>query len=175
MAAAGLLAPGTTRPVIALRALVVALPCLALALAVPQVPHWFVLLAVPLSAAAWARTPDHAVGIVPLVLVAGWWAARGVVDWRVLVVAVLLLGAHLSAVLLSYGPGTLPVDPRLVRLWLRRRPARPGPGAGRVAVRAGHRPCPRPLLAVAGGRVGDGRPAAGDRAADALRVLVTTR
>lgn len=120
MAAAGLLAPGTTRPVIALRALVVALPCLALALAIPQVPHWFVLLAVPLSAAAWARTPDHAVGIVPLVLVAGWWAARGMVDWRVLVVAVLLLGAHLSAVLLSYGPGTLPVDPQLVRLWLRR-------------------------------------------------------
>ena len=121
MASTGrLVAPGTTRAVIALRALVVALPCLALALAIPQVPHWFVLVTVPLSAAVWARTPDHAVGIVPLVLAAGWWAARGVVDWRVLVVAVLLLGAHLSAVLLSYGSGTLPVDPRLVRLWLRR-------------------------------------------------------
>jgi hypothetical protein len=115
-----LVAPGTTRPVIALRALVVALPCIALALAIPEVPHWFVLVTVPLSASVWARTPDHAVGIVPLVLVAGWWAAHGVVDWRVLVVAVLLLGAHVSAVLLSYGPGTLPVDPRLVRLWLRR-------------------------------------------------------
>lgn len=115
-----LVAPGTTRAVIVLRALVVALPCLALALAIPEVPHWFVLLTVPLSAAAWARTPDHAVGLVPLVLVAGWWSARGVVDWRVLVVAVLLLGAHVSAVLLSYGPGTLRVDPRLVRLWVRR-------------------------------------------------------
>ena len=115
-----LVAPGTTRPVTALRALVVALPCLALTLAIPEVPHWFVLVTVPLSAVVWARTPDHAVGIVPLVLVAGWWASRGVVDWRVLVVAVLLLGAHVSAVLLSYGPGALPVDPRLVRLWLRR-------------------------------------------------------
>lgn len=115
-----LVAPGTTRPVTALRVLVVALPCLALALAIPEVPHWFVLVTVPLSAVVWARTPDHAVGIVPLVLVAGWWASRGVVDWRVLVVAVLLLGAHMSAVLLSYGPGTLPVDPPLVRLWLRR-------------------------------------------------------
>ena len=116
----GLVAPGTTRAVVVLRVLVVALPCVALALAIPEVPHWFVLVAVPLSAAAWARVPDHAVGIVPLVLVAGWWASRGVVDWRVLVVAVLLLAAHLSAVLLSYGPGALPVDRALVRLWLRR-------------------------------------------------------
>ena len=115
-----LVAPGTTRAVIVLRALVLALPCVALALAIPQVPHWFILVVVPLGAAAWARTPDHAVGIVPLVLVAGWWAAREVVDWRVLLVAVLLLGAHVCAVVLSYGPGTLPVDPRLVRLWLRR-------------------------------------------------------
>ena len=119
-AAARLSAPGVTRGVLVLRALVVVLPCLALALAAPEVPHWFVLLAVPVSAAAWARTPDHAVGIVPLVLVSGWWAARGVVDWRVLVVAVLLVGAHVAAVLLSYGPGTLAVGVRLVRLWLRR-------------------------------------------------------
>ncbi len=115
-----LVAPGVTRGVLVLRALVVALPCVALAMAAPQVPHWFVLVAVPVTAAAWARVPDHAVGIVPLVLVGGWWAAREVVDWRVLVVAVLLLAAHVSAVLLSYGPGTLAVDPRLVRLWVRR-------------------------------------------------------
>ena len=45
---------------------------------------------------------------------------REVVDWRLLVVAVLVLGAHVAAVLLSYGPGTLPVDARVVTLWLRR-------------------------------------------------------
>ena len=58
---------GVPGPWSLLRALVVALPCVALALAIPEVPHWFVLAAVPLSAAAWARAPDHAVGIVPLV------------------------------------------------------------------------------------------------------------
>lgn len=111
------LRPGVTAPVVLLRALVLVLPCAALALALPDTPHWAVLLGVPLSAAAWARTPDHAVGIVPLVLVGGWWASRGIVDWRVLVVAVLLLGAHVAATLLSYGPETLVVDRRLARLW----------------------------------------------------------
>ena len=111
---------GITAPVVALRALVVLLPCAALALALPEVPHWFVLVGVPVTAVAWCRTPDHAVGNAPLVLVAGWWAAHGSVDWRVPVVAVLLLGAHVAATLLSYGPATLAVDPRLVRLWLRR-------------------------------------------------------
>jgi hypothetical protein len=57
---------------------------------------------------------------VPLVLVGGWWASHGVVDWRVLVVAVLLLAAHLAATVVSYGPATLAVDPRLARLWLGR-------------------------------------------------------
>lgn len=115
-----LVAPGVTRGVVALQALVFLLPCVALAVAAPQVPHWFVLVTVPVSAAAWARMPDHAVGIVPLVLVGGWWAAREVVDWRVLVVAGLLLAAHVAALLLSYGPATMPVDGPLVRLWLRR-------------------------------------------------------
>lgn len=109
--------PGVTMPVVALRALVVLLPCAALALALPVVPHWFALLVVPVTAIAWARTPDHAVGIVPLVVVAGWWAAHGVVDWRVPLVAVLLLAAHVASILLSYGPPTLAVDPRLVRVW----------------------------------------------------------
>ena len=165
-----LVAPGTTRPVTALRVLVVALPCLALALALPEVPHWFVLVTVPLSAVVWARTPDHAVGIVPLVLVAGWWTSHGVVDWRVLVVAVLLLGAHVSAVLLSYGPGTLPVDPRLVRLWLRRALLAlvPVPVAW-LAVRGLDPDLAPSWLWLATGVADRGR-AAGDRPADALRV-----
>ncbi|MDR7251404.1 hypothetical protein J2X46_000376 [Nocardioides sp. BE266] len=110
-------APGVTTPVVLLRALVLVLPCIALGLALPEWPHWAVLLAVPVTSAAWARSPDHAVGIAPLVLVGGWWAAHGIVDWKVLVVAVLLLGAHVAATLLSYGPETLAVDRRLARLW----------------------------------------------------------
>lgn len=112
-----MLRPGVTAPVVLLRALVLLLPCVALGLALPEWPHWAVLLGVPVSAAAWARNPDHAVGIVPLVLVGGWWASHGTVDGKVLVVAVLLLGAHVAAILLSYGPETLVVDRRLARLW----------------------------------------------------------
>ena len=37
-----------------------------------------------------------------------------------LVVGVLLVAAHVVATLLSYGPATLAVDPRLAALWLRR-------------------------------------------------------
>lgn len=110
-------APGVTLPVVLLRLLVLLLPCLALALALPEVPHWAVVGSVVASAVAWARLPDHAVGVVPLALVGGWWAAHGIVDWRVLVVAVLLLGAHVAATLASYGPATLPLDARLARLW----------------------------------------------------------
>jgi hypothetical protein len=109
---------GVAPSALVLRALVLALPCVALALALPEVPHWAVLLGVPVSAAAWARTPDHAVGVVPLVLVGGWWAAHDVLDWRVPVVAVLLVVAHLAATVAAYGPTTLALDPHLARLWL---------------------------------------------------------
>lgn len=115
-----LVRPGVTPAVIVLRAALFVLPCVALGLALPEVPHWFVVGGVLVSSAAWARTPDNLVGVVPLLLVGGWWASRGVVDWRVLVVAVVLLAAHLAATVASYGPATLAVDRRLVRLWLRR-------------------------------------------------------
>lgn len=111
---------GVTAPVVVLRALLLVLPCAALALASPQGPHWAVVAGVLVSSALWARTPDHAVGVLALVLVGGWWAARGVVDWRVPVVAVLLLLAHLAATVVSYGPPTMAVDRRLARLWLAR-------------------------------------------------------
>ena len=114
------LPPGVPVPVAVLRALLIALPCAALALALPEVPHWAVITGVVVGGAVWARTPDHAVGVVPLALVAGWWSSHGVVDWRVLVVGVLLLAAHLAATLASYGPATLALDGRLVRLWVGR-------------------------------------------------------
>ncbi|WP_246856249.1 hypothetical protein [Nocardioides xinjiangensis] len=111
------LRPGVTATVVALRALLLVLPCAALALALPEVPHGTVLAGVVVSAAAWAWLPDHAVGVVPLAIVAGWWAAHGVVDWRVLVVGALLVAAHVAATVVSYGPATLPVDRRLARRW----------------------------------------------------------
>ena len=114
------LAPGWTWPAALLRAVLMVLPCAALALALPEVPHWLVVVLVVACSAWWAAWPDHALGAVSLVLVAGWWTVHGVVDWRVLVVGVLLLGAHLLATVLAHGPATLPLDPHLATLWLRR-------------------------------------------------------
>lgn len=111
---------GVTRSAVTARALVLVLPCLALALALPEVPHWAAIALTVGGSAVWARIPDHAVGILPLVVVGGWWAAHGSLDWRVPVVAALLLGAHLAATVAAYGPATLAVDPHLAGLWLRR-------------------------------------------------------
>lgn len=115
-----LVPPGMSWPVVVLRGLLFALPCAAMALALPEVPNGLVLLLVVVAAALWARSPDHVAGAVALVLVVGWWGLRAVVDWRLLVVGVLLVVAHVTATVLAHGPGTLPVDPRLARLWVGR-------------------------------------------------------
>lgn len=111
---------GVERPVLLLRALLVVLPCAALALALPEVPHWLVVGLVVACSVTWAAWPDHPAGAVVLVSVAAWWAVHDVLDWRVPVVAVLLLVAHVVATLLSYGPATLALDRHLTRLWLGR-------------------------------------------------------
>ena len=111
---------GLTRAGLVLRVVLFLLPCAALAVALPARPHVLVVVAVVLCAALWARTPDHLAGGIALALVMVWWTAHGVLDWRVLVVGVLLLGAHVVATLLSYGPAALPVDPALALLWVRR-------------------------------------------------------
>ena len=115
-----LVPPGMSWRVVVLRGLLFVLPCGALALALPDVPHWMVILLVVATAALWARSPDHVTGAIALVLVASWWGLHGVVDWRLLPVGVLLVTSHVSATLLAYGPGTLELDPRLARLWVGR-------------------------------------------------------
>ncbi|SEC68976.1 hypothetical protein SAMN04489844_2787 [Nocardioides exalbidus] len=111
---------GLTTGALALRVVLFALPCAALALALPTRPHVVVVVAVVLMSAMWARTPDHVAGGLVLAVVMVWWTVHGVVDWRVLVVGVLLVAAHVVSVVLSYGPVALAVDPRLAALWLRR-------------------------------------------------------
>jgi hypothetical protein len=118
--ASRLVPPGMTLPSVVLRALLLVLPCAALALALPERPHTVVVVLVVLCSAWWARVPDHLSGAVALALVVAWWTVHDVVDWRVLVVGVLLLAAHVVATLLSYGPDALAVDPHLARLWLAR-------------------------------------------------------
>lgn len=115
-----LLPPGMTPTVLLLRALLLVLPCAALALALPEVPHWAAIVLTVVCSALWATDPDQIAGAVALVVVAGWWTAHGVVDWHLLVVGVLLLAAHVVATVLAHGPATLPVDPHLAALWLRR-------------------------------------------------------
>ncbi len=115
-----LLPPGMTLTSLAVRSLLLVLPCAALAMALPERPHGLVIVLVVLCSAWWARVPDHLSGAVALALVAAWWTAHDVVDWRILVVAVLLLVAHVVSTLLSYGPDALPLDPHLARLWLAR-------------------------------------------------------
>lgn len=114
------LPPGATAQVLVLRSMLLILPCAALALALPEVPHLGVVALVVLCSAGWMHSPDHPAGAVALLLVAGWWTAHGVVDWRVLVVGVLLVAAHVVAILMAYGPATLAVDPHLATRWLRR-------------------------------------------------------
>lgn len=114
------LAPGLTTGALVLRLVLLVLPCAALAMAVPDRPHVLVVAAVVLLSALWARTPDHVAGGMVLAIVVLWWTVHGVVDWRVLVVGVLLVAAHVVSIVLSYGPAALAVDPRLAALWLRR-------------------------------------------------------
>ncbi len=114
------LLPGLTGTGLGLRVVLFLLPCIALAVALPARPHLLVVATVVGCAAWWARTPDHLSGGVALVTVMVWWTVHGVVDWRILVVGALVLAAHVIATVLSYGPASLPVDPRLAALWLRR-------------------------------------------------------
>ena len=111
---------GMGTPAVVLHGLVLVLPCTALALALPTRPPGLVVALVLAGSAWWARRPEHLTGTITLALVAGWWAVHGVVDWRVLVVGVLLLAAHVIATVLAHGPDALPVDRHLARLWLGR-------------------------------------------------------
>lgn len=114
------LPPGLTGVALVLHVSLLVLPCAALALALPTRPHGLLVALVLVSSAWWAARPDHLAGSITLALVAAWWTVHGVVDWRVLVVGVLLLAAHVVATVLSYGPDALPVDRRLGALWVRR-------------------------------------------------------
>ena len=112
-----------TRSRLALRAVVLVAPVLALEAARPDdVPHrWFVALTLAL-AVGFAAMPESPFGTACLGLVALWWAqaAGDGVPAGAVPAALLLLAAHVAAVLLSYGPPALPIGTRVMLLWLRR-------------------------------------------------------
>jgi hypothetical protein len=110
-------------PRLLLRAVVLAAPVLALEAARPgDAPHgWFVALTVALGL-GFAAMPESPFGAACLGVVVIWWALAAVdgVPAGSIPAALLLLAAHVSAVLLSYGPPGLPIGRGLLVRWLRR-------------------------------------------------------
>jgi hypothetical protein len=113
---------GWTRGQVLLRLLVLAGPMLALYatdLVGPAPAGWLVALAAVLSV-AFAAMPDSPFGAVVMLLVLAWWGVslRDGLHPEALLAAAALLAAHLAALVASYGPGELPVDPAVARTWL---------------------------------------------------------
>jgi hypothetical protein len=107
-----------------LRAVVVGGQMTALYAAAPEGfrPSLFVTVLVLAVSVGFALRPEHFVGSAALVVVLLWWAlqVRTALPDGTLVAAGALLSAHLAALLLGYGPATMPVDADLVLLWLPR-------------------------------------------------------
>ncbi len=84
-------------------------------------PVWLVAVVGAFSAAH-ALLPDSQLGATAALLVLGWWALGPVATLpaSLLLSAAALLAAHVSAVVAAYGPPELPLDPELLRTWLRR-------------------------------------------------------
>jgi len=114
--------PGWWRTTL-LRVVVFLAPVLAL-LATGPAGSWpsgaLVALTVAL-AGGFAAMPESGLGTAVFsVLGAGWGFFLGGVPARAMVAAAGLLAAHLSALLLSYGPAQLPLDNHLLARWVRR-------------------------------------------------------
>jgi hypothetical protein len=112
-----------TRARLLLRGVVLVAPVLAVLSARPaDLPNgWFLAVTVVLSV-GFAAMPESALGTLCLGVVVFWWAlaASGGVPVGAVPAALLLVAAHVSSVLLSYGPPRLPVGAALLRRWLRR-------------------------------------------------------
>ena len=82
---------------------------------------WLVGLVLALSV-AFAAMPESPFGAAAMLVVLAWWgiAFRDGLHPQALVAAAALLVAHVAAVLASYGPGSMPLDRDLARLWVRR-------------------------------------------------------
>jgi hypothetical protein len=112
-----------SRPRLLLRAVVLLAPPLALLCAWPaERPGVWSLALVVLLALVGAVLPESWATALALGFVLLWWGLQ-VVDAlpvTALAAALLLLAAHLAAVLLAYGPTGALLGRPVVRLWLRR-------------------------------------------------------
>ena len=113
-----------TRGQAVLRVLVLLGPLVALlstGLAGVSPAGWLVALVLVLSV-AFAAMPDSPFGTAAMVVVLAWWgvAFRDGLHPQALLAAAGLVVAHVAAVLTTYGPGEMPLDRDLARLWVRR-------------------------------------------------------
>jgi hypothetical protein len=104
-----------------LRAVLVAGTVLALLAGIPEdyVPPALLVVLVVAAALLSAFRPEHLSLSITMGLVVVWWGLqlRGDMPVAVLVAAAGLTAAHVAAVMLGYGPPSLPVDPQLALLW----------------------------------------------------------
>lgn len=79
---------------------------------------WLVVTVGVLSVAA-ALQPGSLLGTVATLLVLAWWgiAFRAGVPPEAILAAAGLITAHVALILSDYGPGGLPLDRHLLRLW----------------------------------------------------------
>jgi len=104
-----------------LRLLIAVTPALAAlcTIGAGEGPPVYLVVLLLLLGAGFAAFPESAVGLVVIVLVLAWWGLglRDGLDPWALPAAALLLTGHVAALLVSYGPGELELDPNVVRLW----------------------------------------------------------
>jgi hypothetical protein len=115
---------GPARSQAVLRALVLLGPVLAVLATGPagRWPVWWVLLPVVALAGVAAWFPDSPFLAAVDLAVLAWWAVAlggGVPAWAVAAAVALVVG-HVAALLTSYGPVEMPLDPATARLWTRR-------------------------------------------------------
>jgi hypothetical protein len=85
-------------------------------------PPWWVLVAILALAVGFAGLPDSSAGAGTLVAVLCWWTlslSTGVGPMA-LVAAAALVSVHVAALLAASGPGSMPIDAGLLRVWVRR-------------------------------------------------------
>ncbi|MCK5927246.1 MAG: hypothetical protein KAG80_03535 [Nocardioides sp.] len=106
----------------ALRGVVALAPLLALALTLPAgTPPVWVWVGATACSVWWAVRPEGPGGVLSLVGVAGWWAwVQPGLPVTVVPAAALLLAAHVSALVLGYGPPELRPGRAVLALWGRR-------------------------------------------------------
>lgn len=82
-------------------------------------PAWWLLSLVATLSVAFAALPDSPFGTAVMIVVLAWWgiSLRDGLHPEAILGAFGLLVAHVAALVSSYGPGVMPVDRQVVRLW----------------------------------------------------------